>query len=371
MVLPEVERAVVENALRQFDTDLRAQKEWSGWEKRAAQKYALVHNGLRYPPKKIISMATGVPVSKFSGGGQSNEYLQTRGFEIVVIDHAESGPLKAPSFLVGKVYDRWPDINVPYGGSRQSGISSSGRTAAIFLFTGDTGEQYGYRDTFDADGVFSYTGEGQVGDMQLTKGNLSIANHARDGRALHVFESLGKGKGQKYIGEFTYVNHSFRRGPDRKGNDRQIIVFHLVPVSVEVEDELTEGDDENLLSAPTLDLAEARRRALAAFDANEGSGGKEAKKKLYVRSRAVKDYVLLRSRGECESCHEPAPFNRVDGSPYLEPHHTTRVSDGGLDHPRFVGAICPTCHREIHHGLDGKRRNAELTEYLAEIEPLA
>lgn len=216
----------------------------------------------------------------------------------------------------------------------------------------------------------SSTGEGQVGDMQLTKGNLSIANHALDGRALHVFESLGKGKGQKYIGEFTYVNHSIQRGPDREGNDRQIIVFHLVPVGTEAHDLPPEEVEEIASATPTLDLDEARKRALSAFGANEGIGGKEAKKKLYIRSRAVRDYVLLRSRGECESCHEPAPFKRIDGSPYLEPHHTTRVSDGGLDHPRFVGAICPTCHREIHHGLDGKRRNAELTEYLAEIEPI-
>lgn len=367
--LPDVERAVLVDAVRRFDSDLRARQEWSGWEHSAAQRFALVHDGLRYPPKKIISMATGVPVSAFSGGRQSNDYLKNRGFEIVAIDHAVNGPLEAPRFVVGKVYDRWPDINVPFGGSRQSGISPSNRTPAVFLFTGDTGEQYGYRDELK-DGVFSYTGEGQVGDMQLTKGNLSIANHARDGRALHVFKSLGKGKGQEYIGEFTYVNHSFQPGEDREGNDRQIIVFHLVQVGGNTDDEPLEEIEEPSLGTTALDLGEVRRRALLAFGAHEGSGGKEAKKTLYVRSKAVRDYVLLRSRGNCESCHEPAPFNRVDGSPYLEPHHTTRVSDGGLDHPRFVGAICPTCHREIHHGLDGKRRNAELTEYLAEIEPL-
>lgn len=367
--LPDVERAVLVDAIRRFDSDLRARQEWSGWEHSAAQRFALVHDGLRYPPKKIISMATGVPVSAFSGGRQSNDYLKNRGFEIVAIDHAVNGPLEAPRFVVGKVYDRWPDINVPFGGSRQSGISPSNRTPAVFLFTGDTGEQYGYRDELK-DGVFSYTGEGQVGDMQLTKGNLSIANHARDGRALHVFKSLGKGKGQEYIGEFTYVNHSFQPGKDREGSVRQIIVFHLVQVGGNTDDEPPEEIEEPSLGTTALDLGEVRRRALLAFGAHEGSGGKEAKKTLYVRSKAVRDYVLLRSRGNCESCHEPAPFNRVDGSPYLEPHHTTRVSDGGLDHPRFVGAICPTCHREIHHGLDGERRNAELTEYLAEIEPL-
>lgn len=367
--MPDVDRVVLEDALRRFDAGLRARKEWSEWETSAAQRFALVHAGLRYPPKKIISMATRVPVSEFSGGRQTNEYLKKRGFEIVAIDHEEGGSLEAPRFVVGKIYDRWPDINVPYGGSRQSGISTSSKSPAIFLFSGDSGEQYGYRDTLE-DGVFSYTGEGQVGDMQVTKGNLSITNHARDGRALHVFESLGKGKGQRYIGEFTYVNHSFRRGPDREGRDRQIIVFNLVPVGRNTDDEPPEEIGDSPLGAPVLDLTEARNRALSAFGANEGIGGKEAKKTLYVRSKAVRDYVLLRSRGICESCREPAPFMRVDGSPYLEPHHTTRVSDGGLDHPRFVGAICPTCHREIHHGLDGKRRNAELTEYLAEIEPL-
>ena len=43
-----------------------------------------------------------------------------------------------PKFDVGRVYDRWPEINDLYGGSRQSGISTSRQTPAIFLFTGDS-----------------------------------------------------------------------------------------------------------------------------------------------------------------------------------------------------------------------------------------
>lgn len=46
LVLPDVKREVVEDALRQFDADLRQRQEWSGWESNAAQKFALVHNGL-------------------------------------------------------------------------------------------------------------------------------------------------------------------------------------------------------------------------------------------------------------------------------------------------------------------------------------
>jgi 5-methylcytosine-specific restriction enzyme A len=87
------------------------------------------------------------------------------------------------------------------------------------------------------------------------------------------------------------------------------------------------------------------------------------------RSRQVRDYVLARAKGICEACGEKAPFVRRDGTPYLEPHHTTRLADEGLDHPRYVGAICPTCHRRIHSGRDGKAWNKHLQDNLSTREP--
>jgi len=60
-----------------------------------------------------------------------------------------------------------------FGGSRQNGISPSAQSPAIFIFTGDSGEQYGYADAHGEDGVFTYTGMGQTNDTPLTKGNLS------------------------------------------------------------------------------------------------------------------------------------------------------------------------------------------------------
>jgi 5-methylcytosine-specific restriction protein A len=52
----------------------------------------------------------------------------------------------------------------------------------------------------------------------------------------------------------------------------------------------------------------------------------------------------------------------------LEPHHTTRLADGGPDDPAFVGAICPNCHREIHHGKAGKDLNQKLAATVADLE---
>ncbi|WP_246259362.1 MULTISPECIES: HNH endonuclease [Chelativorans] len=53
----------------------------------------------------------------------------------------------------------------------------------------------------------------------------------------------------------------------------------------------------------------------------------------------------------------------------MEPHHLRRLSDGGPDDPRFVIALCPNCHRRVHHGMDGQAYNTELLDRMALIEP--
>lgn len=276
-----------------------------------------------------------------------------------------------PKFVVGQQYWRAPDIHDHFGGSRQSGISPSAVSNAIFIFTGDSGEQHGYKDfeEVDEDGcrVFHYCGEGQVGDMTLTRGNLAISRHSIDGKAIHLFKSLGKSKPVQYLGEYIYLDHYPADGEDRGGQNRQIIVFKLVRSDdLSVLDGSVQPDEaEN----ETSDLATARLLALAAVAAQkEGGQPTKGSRNLYVRSRRVRDYVLLRANGKCELCATPAPFLKPDGTPYLEPHHTTRVSDGGPDHPLHVGALCPSCHREIHFGQKGAQRNAELQARLREIE---
>jgi 5-methylcytosine-specific restriction protein A len=54
-------------------------------------KFAVVIDGRAYPPKAIISLATGVPVSGFSGGIESTRFLAKRGFETVALDESQPG----------------------------------------------------------------------------------------------------------------------------------------------------------------------------------------------------------------------------------------------------------------------------------------
>ena len=98
-------------------------------------------------------------------------------------------------FNVGEKYSRARDIHDQYGGTRQSGISPSGSHPFIFLFTGDSGETYGYEDGWQQDeGVFLYTGQGQVGDMEFVRGNKAIRDHIANGKQLFLFKAIGKGK---------------------------------------------------------------------------------------------------------------------------------------------------------------------------------
>lgn len=368
MAITPVSAGSIVRALKVFDETVRQEMDHQGWESNMAQKHAIQYEGRLYPPKLIISMATGMPVNSFSGGPQSNTYLTKLGFQIVPM-RSQSKPI--PAFNIGRTYDRRTEIHGPFGGNAQSGVASSATTDAVFVFTGQSGERYGYFDKEEIDEqgcrIFTYTGEGQIGDMTFDRGNLAIRDHAAEGRALHLFQSLGKSKGQRYIGEYVYVDHTWSTGPDITGEQRKIIIFHLVAVQ----------DLEGLESSPDVsdrppivinDIAEAKALAIAASNNTVNGGASKGTRNLYKRSKAVKDYVLLRAAGICELCKIPAPFSRLDGTPYLEPHHTTKLSDGGPDHPRHVGAICPSCHREIHHGALGTTKNASLITRLLELE---
>lgn len=280
-----------------------------------------------------------------------------------------------PSFVVGQAYVRKEEITGRFGGSPQSGIAPSRRVPAIFIFTGESGGKYGYDDAFDELGCLLYTGEGQKGDMLMTRGNGAILSHAVEGRGLYVFKANSKGQPCVYLGEFVYGSHFIRRGPDVDGLERDVIVFRLVPVSrtLDIELSMDPGTDKITVgigdgAAPSLD--ELRTAAITACRSQDvSSNSRETVQATYQRSECVKKYVLARAQGTCELCEQPAPFKRKsDGSPYLEPHHINRLSDGGLDHPLYVGAICPTCHRRIHSGDDGHVQNAKLRHYVVKRE---
>lgn len=91
-MIPETTREALTEALTRFDREQRDSPEWQGWEGRGTQRYALVHDGRRYPPKQIIALATGLPRTGFSGGVVANGYLQQYGFSVEALDNTPEPP---------------------------------------------------------------------------------------------------------------------------------------------------------------------------------------------------------------------------------------------------------------------------------------
>ncbi|MDO5082022.1 hypothetical protein EII34_02810 [Arachnia propionica] len=153
------------------------------------------------------------------------------------------------------------EIAQRYGGGQQRGIEPSRTTPNIMLYSDpDAGAEHDYDfDGWDAkDGVYHYTGEGQVGDQRITNGNRAIVDSAEDGRVLRVFETIGGkqpgGKLQRYIG-------SFRVDPEapyrieritRNGLTRRIVVFRLLPVDAEPPGGSVEAGGTGLRGETTL-----------------------------------------------------------------------------------------------------------------------
>ena len=106
------------------------------------------------------------------------------------------------------------------------------------LITGDSGKQHGYADEWTDDGLFAYTGEGQHGDMTLTKGNRAIRDHKEKGKSLCLFEQDKKDKRfLRFLGDMEYIDQSYQQATDtRRVSPRKAIVFRLRPVGALVPD---------------------------------------------------------------------------------------------------------------------------------------
>ena len=88
----------------------------------------------------------------------------------------------------------------------------------------------------------------------------------------------------------------------------------------------------------------------------------------FVRNPYVVAAALLRADNRCEvpTCTREL-FLRDDGTPYLEVHHLLPLSRGGADALFNVAVLCPSCHREMHHGVHGAQQTMAVLAYLETI----
>jgi 5-methylcytosine-specific restriction enzyme A len=121
MPIPHVPTEALRTAMAQFDRDLRDAPDWRDWEQNKAYRYAIRHAGQHYPVKQIVSMATGTPVSDFSGGraaGDANRYVADRGLTVIELQPGNPNWVRDELILALDIYLRYAG-NPPRKGSAE------------------------------------------------------------------------------------------------------------------------------------------------------------------------------------------------------------------------------------------------------------
>ena len=142
-----------------------------------------------------------------------------------------------------KEYKR-TDLHEIFGGQRQGGISTPKDNKVILLFSGSSGEQYGYEDGWVNSDEYLYTGEGQVGDMDWIKGNKAIRDHQINDKDIFLFE-ISKKAHVIYLGNFEQIGFDWIKSKDKEGTPRNAIQFRLLRKSASAklkENKTSKGD---------------------------------------------------------------------------------------------------------------------------------
>ena len=80
-MIPDVSREVLLEVMSRFDREARNLPEWQRWEDKENHKFAIEHEGRRYPVKWVVRTATAF--ADFGGGREANSYVEQRGFNVV------------------------------------------------------------------------------------------------------------------------------------------------------------------------------------------------------------------------------------------------------------------------------------------------
>lgn len=260
-------------------------------------------------------------------------------------------PNEPSEFEEGTHYHR-SDIHREFGGERFQSVSSSTEYPSIFLFMGEDKDD-GHDIEFKEDGTL-YCTILQDSDHPEWADNIeAITGHREAGESLFVFESMVDHGAVSYVGEFEYVSHFSKNAVN--GDDSEKFRIELSPANHGPTD-VTRGDVDQLT------VEELHEKALENGANSEEHEITRLMESRITRSEIVKRYALRVADGVCQGCGEEAPFDGVDGEPFLEVHHLHRQSDGGPDHPDNVIALCPNCHRRVHYGKDGDEFNEELID---------
>jgi 5-methylcytosine-specific restriction protein A len=244
-----------------------------------------------------------------------------------------------------------------FGCSPQGGMRRSLKTNSLVIVSNHVASIY---DDRWVDGIFHYTGMGQLGDQSLTYAqNKTLAEISSNGVEVHLFEVDKEGE-YRYQGLVELAGKPYQETqPDQSKTDRLVWVFPLrlhdgppIPYSskeFEIAQEVREK------KAKKLSLDELTQKAK---NAPKKAGERTVTSIQRERDPYVSMLAKRNANGKCDLCEGEAPFLDSKGMPYLETHHIVWLAKGGDDTISNTVALCPNCHRKMHIlNLDSDREH--------------
>jgi 5-methylcytosine-specific restriction enzyme A len=232
--------------------------------------------------------------------------------------------------------------------SSQGGMRRSHKTNTLVIVSDHT--KAIYEDRW-IDGNFHYTGMGLTGDQRLDFAqNKTLADSKTSGIEVFLFEGFESGK-YNLIGQVELADNPYQENQlDRNEQLRKVWVFPL---------KLTGGENRIYLPEAVINRKQeqierdARRLSDEELEKRvslspKGVGVRETICKTYERNPYVAELAKRRTKGICQLCDSPAPFQDKNGNPFLETHHVEWLSDGGEDTIKNTVALCPNYHRQMH-----------------------
>ena len=231
--------------------------------------------------------------------------------------------------------------------STQGGMRRSHKTNTLVLVSNHVKSIYSDR-WFGNE--LHYTGMGSTGDQILGTQNKTLHESNSNGVEVHLFEVFEL-REYTYQGIVVYNGKAYQENQtDIDGNKRKVWMFPI---------ELKDSSPIRVKDTVIKKLQKQKQKSLRKLNKQQIKRLAESKKettqsyrltetKSIERDEYIKLYALERAKGNCQLCEKPAPFNRKNGSPYLEVHHIEYLANEGSDTIDNVAALCPNCHRKMH-----------------------
>lgn len=130
-MIPPASRDQLLEAIRRFDSTQRDTPNWENWEAVRSHKFALLHEGRRYPVKQIIHQATGAPLRSLDGGDEAIRFVKERGFTVIPLRETELA--QDLSSILEAILRRGGEVLRPGEGASDDELKGLFRTAVQSL----------------------------------------------------------------------------------------------------------------------------------------------------------------------------------------------------------------------------------------------